>query len=175
MEKIPDIEFINGKRTETFKTIVEPESKKATFYFEIQKGEETRQYPPVTFLEFILEVHYSMADKTKNYRKQLIAIANAESTIQRYISEFDLDKKGFDFTKIFTDIEVTKKRLNAYHEYKEKWRDRLFILCGVILGGLITHFLSPSPQPMQTTIVLPKSDTVYKIKHDTIWIEKKNK
>ena len=180
MERIPDIEFINGKITETFKPIPDPfKPNEATYCFEIEKeNHKTRTYTPFQYLDNILEAHYQAAEKTKNYKKKLIAIANAESSIRRKINEFQLEKKGFDFSNIFTDIEVTKKRLNAYHEYKEKWRDRLFTLCitlcGVLLGGIMTHFLSPS-KPAQTTILIPKTDTVYKIKHDTIWIEKNKK
>ncbi len=53
-----DIDFIQGKRKESFATSVNNESGTVEHYFEITKGDETRKYKPIDFLNFILNAYY---------------------------------------------------------------------------------------------------------------------
>ena len=121
MEKLQDVDFIQGKRTESFITNVNIESGIVEHFFEITKGLETRNYKPFDFFKFILQAHYEAADKIKNYKKQLVALANAESEIARYIFENGL--KIDDYAHLFSDINITRTRLNTYATVNEKRND----------------------------------------------------
>ena len=123
MKKVHDIDFIKGKFEESFGTNVNSESGTVEHYFEITKEGETRRYKPFEYLNLILDWYYEEADKTKNHKKQLVALANAESKITRLILEHRLNKCGYDFSNIFSDIDITRRRLNTYASVNEKRND----------------------------------------------------
>ena len=171
---MPDLDFIHGIRTESFVTQVNSESGTVEHYFEITKGNETRKFKPFEFLNLILEAYYEAADKTKNHKRKLAALANAESDIVRLIQENGLNSG--DFSNIFSDIDITRRRLNAYVFVNEKRNDWLRAIGAVCIGVILTALLSyitSHPQYIRTTVVIPKTDTVYQIIHDTIFIQNK--
>ena len=173
-----DIDFIQGKREENFGTKVNSESGTVEHYFEITKGDETRKFNPIEFLNLILEAHYEAADKIKNHKKKLAALANAESVIVRLIQENGLNRGGYDFSNIFSDIDLTRRKLNAYALVNEKRNDWLRAIGAVCIGVILTSLLpniNSHPQYIRNTVVVPKTDTVYQIIHDTVFIQEKQK
>lgn len=176
MKKVRDLDFIQGKRKENFGTNVNSESGTVEHYFEITKGDETRRFKPLEFLNLILEAYYEAADETKNHKKQLAALANAESDIVRLIQEHGLNRGGYDFSNIFSDIDITRRRLNAYALVNEKRNDWLRAIGAICIGVILTTLLSyitSQPHYIRTTVVIPKTDTVYQIKYDTVFIKEK--
>jgi|GEM_PF-2238091 len=107
-ERESDTAFIQGERTESFKKIKSP-SNEDLGYFEIEKNGETRKYAPVKYLGLIKEYHYEAADETNSYREKMSFFINAEFLINRYISEYNLEKLGYDFSKILKDLDLLKK------------------------------------------------------------------
>jgi hypothetical protein len=174
MKKLRDIDFIQGERQESFEPM--NELGKVENYFFITKGNETRKYKPLEFFNLILDAHYEKADKITNNKKKLVALANAESTITRYILDNKLNKGNDNFSDLFSDIDITRRRLKAYETVNEKRNDWLrsigAVSVGVILSVLLQYFFS-HPNYIQTTVVVPKTDTIYQIKHDTIFIKEK--
>lgn len=116
-ERISDIDFLQGVRTETFKTHVDAITKEVKRYFIVEKEGQIRKYYPFRFLDLILECYYNAIDNTENYNEKMICFVNAESTIKRYIRKYNLTDLGYDFTKIFDDLNDAKKRIEAYKEF----------------------------------------------------------
>jgi hypothetical protein len=116
-DRMPDTEFIQGKRTEVFKTKLDVKNNNFEHFFVIVKGDETRNYDPVTFLNYVLEAYYLAADKAKAINEKILCIINARSKISRLIRHYGLDRFEYDFSRIFADIEDTMDRLKAYKEY----------------------------------------------------------
>ncbi len=114
-EKISDTAFIQGVRTESFKTHVDVINKHVEKYFEVTKNGEVRKYTPYKFLDLILECHYQAADKTNSFNEKMICFINAESQIKRYIREYGLPES--DFLKIFEDLNDAKKRIEGYKQF----------------------------------------------------------
>lgn len=171
MAKLEDIIFITGSTTQSFKTIVSIDRSSVIHIFEITKGDEKRTYNPKEYLRLLLEWYYYESDKTKNNRKKLVCIANAESRITRLINEFGLDKLGYDFSDIYRDIAVTEKRILSYYNATEKRNSFLYgaliTICSASISGLGVWALSLSIQnkPQENNIVFPK---IYLI-HDTVY------
>ena len=177
--KESDLEFIKGIIYESFdKHLPVPVdgSIKDQYCFKITKGEEFRVYDIFQYLDLILEAQYNEADKTKSYYKKIICIANAESSIKRKISQYNLNQFNIDFSVLFDDIQFTEKRLNAYYQGSEKWR--FFWAGGVlsfsvaILSGLLILWMTTQnqkqPLKVETTIQnIPKIQMI----HDTIYIK----
>lgn len=176
MNKERDIDFIQGERKESFVTNVNNESGMVEHYFKITKGDETRKYKPIDFFNFILDAYYEAADKAKNYKKQLVALSNAESTIRRYISGNHLNRGDNDFSNLFSDIDITRRRLNSYATVNEKRNDWLRAIGAVCIGSILAallSYISSQPHYIRTTVVIPKTDTIYQIKYDTVFIKEK--
>ncbi len=176
MNKERGTDFIQGKRQESFVTTINNESGMVEHYFEITKGDETRKYNPIDFFNLILDAYYEAADKTKNYKKQLVALSNAESTITRYILDNHLNRGDNDFSNLFSDIDITRRRLNSYATVNGKRNDWLRAIGAVCVGSILTALLSytsSKPYYIRTTVVIPKKDTVYQIKYDTVFIKEK--
>lgn len=114
-EKIPDTAFIQGVRTESFKTHVDVVKKQVEKCFEVTKNGEVRKYDPYKFLALILECHYQAADKTDSFNEKMICFINAESEIKRYIRKYGLSES--DFFKIFEDLNDSKKRIEGYKQF----------------------------------------------------------
>lgn len=112
-----DVDFIQGRRKEWFQPALNEKTNVMEYYFFVQKNEERRQYSPTKFLDLVLEAHYLAADKSQDYNEQVRCIINAESAIKRYIYENDLTAKGFNFDNIFSDIDVTRRRIETYKDY----------------------------------------------------------
>lgn len=173
-----DIDFIQGKRKEKFCTIVNSELGTVEHYFEINKEDETRKYKPLELLNLILDAYYEVADNTTNTKKKFVALANAESKIARKIQENGLNRFDYDFSNIFSDIDITRRRLSAYELVDEKRNDWVRAIGAVCIGAILTWLLSYftfNHQVIRTTVVIPKSDTVYQLEHDTVYIKVKQK
>ncbi len=176
MVKLRNIDFIQGKRQESFETRINDELEIVEHYFAITKDGETREFKPLEFFNLILETHYEAADRTKNNKKQLVALANAESAITRYILNNGLNRVNYNFSDLFLDIDITRRRLNAYATVNEKRNDWLRAIGAVAIGAILTAILTyivSSPNYIRTTIVIPKTDTIYQLKHDTIFVKVK--
>lgn len=111
-----DVDFIQNKRKEWFQPTLNAKTNVIEYYYVVEKNEERRQYSPTEFLNLVLEAHYLAADRSQDYNEQLRCIINAESVIKRYIYENDLTAKGFSFDNIFSDLDVTRRRIKAYRD-----------------------------------------------------------
>ncbi|WP_293891641.1 hypothetical protein [Flavobacterium sp.] len=176
MKKLRDIDFIQGKRQESFETRANNKLGKVEHYFVVTKDGETREFEPLHFLNLILEAYYEAADRSNNYKKQLVALANAESQITRYILNNGLNRGDYNFSDLFSDIDITRRKLNAYasvnKERNEWFRTVGATLIGVTLAAILSYIFS-SPNYIRTTIVIPKTDTIFQLKHDTIFVKVK--
>lgn len=178
MNNSRDIDFIKGSQKENFKTIINSELGTVEHYFEISRDDEKREYKPLDFLNLILELYYEVADNTKNTKKKLVALANAENKIARKIQEYGLNKLNYDFSSIFSDIDITRKRISAYEIVNEKRNDWLRSIGAICIGSILTwilSYISFNNQVTRTTIVIPKTDTIYKVEHDTVYLDIKQK
>jgi hypothetical protein len=69
MVKVRNIDFIQGKRHESFETRINNELGIVEHYFAVTKDCETREFKPLDFLNLILDAHYEAADRIKNNKK----------------------------------------------------------------------------------------------------------
>jgi hypothetical protein len=69
-----------------------------------------------------------------------------------------LNRGNYNFSDLFSDIDITRIRLNAYATVNEKRNDWLRAIGAVAIGAILTVLLTyivSSPNYIRTTIVVP--------------------
>lgn len=167
-----DVDYVTGQHTIIFRLEYDYDLKKQNAIFKINKDGEAKDFSAERYLQLTLEWHYLEAEKTKRFSKKLRCIINAESKIRRLIIEYGLRKLGYDFSEIFEDVDVTRRRISVYHDALEAkksfWRGVLATVIGAIISTVISTLLVylkliPQEPPTNNT----KFQTI-QIIHDTI-------
>jgi hypothetical protein len=154
-EYIHDIDFINGKRNEGYYTFTNQDGMHEVC-IKITKGEESRNYDPIDFLNLVLESYYIQIDKTTKLVDRLTKVYDAKRQVFHSIGEFKRElnrykdnKKEYDFIDVINEVNSTIDKIRLELELKKydleveklrietRWYKEPILLLGAAIAALV--------------------------------------